>query len=447
MTCAPWCLTVVCTTVSLFSPGCAVLVCNTTVTWNDLAGLLQWNCPVHTSNTTFTVLKKTQGEQWMKVAGCIRVKSRSCDISKVFTEFHLFNWIQLGREETLGSVEWSKPSMVDPLKDMVYSPPTLSVSLQGKNLTVAVKFPCSPVQNKSCSPRDCCPVSVFLDPCNTTITVYGEKPSSKLWTQEDCGMRRMVSRVFTGLEPGQKYCAVASFISSPTSSHTCIFIPDPATTQKIFWLIGVLFFIFMAAVPVLYLLTQRCMSPETLLPKALQSLQNGMSMELGVLCRNSQEDTGGDHLSILSQALSESNCVLTSLPPSEAQDNSQDQDDWYCANAFSMDSSQGHMPWDSGGMGDSLGPADIEHLLNCVVAPTWSQQSSPTSQKGVAGMEPAPPDLFPPPDTLQGHGVSPDIPLRSVRLGACEGEELRVLEWFDLEHPLSETPSPQSTKL
>ncbi|KAJ8382241.1 hypothetical protein SKAU_G00030190 [Synaphobranchus kaupii] len=432
----PWCLAVVFACVTLFTSGSEVLHCNMTVMWKDLRGLLQWDCPVHSPNTTFTVQKKTQGEpQWQAVGGCNRVTSRSCDISQAFTEFHLYNWIRLGQEDAQGSVKWSEPSMCDPLAEMVYSPPSLSVSLRGSNLTVNVTLACWPIG--ACPQRDCCPLSeLILDLC-TSITVYSETRPSRHQTYQKCGAEEKVSYEFRGLVPGQRYCAVANFTQSPVSSPLCVDLPSQTEFLRPLWLLGAVLFMLFATIPVIYCLRQQWTSAETRLPRALRSLQNGESVELRVPCEDFQEDCEGDHLSVLSLSLSESRSVLTLLPPPEAQTVSPSQGEGYCSNPLPVDTGSGQIAWDSGGMGGGLELSGIPLLFQCVVAPDLSQElrgSPPQIHTGPAGMVPAPLKLPPPLDGLRGFGVARDVPLRSVKLGTCEEDELEGL-WFDLNNP------------
>ncbi|KAM7377192.1 hypothetical protein PAMA_013800 [Pampus argenteus] len=107
-----------------------------------------------------------------------------------------------------------------------FSPPSVSVSVKEDQLLVTVQFPCA--ANRRCSLKGCCHISELIDPW-TTVTVYNklersEYQSRTVWTQE------VVFHVeFTGLAPGQNYCAVANFsfptfsmAASPRSAPQCV---------------------------------------------------------------------------------------------------------------------------------------------------------------------------------------------------------------------------------
>ncbi|XP_026209178.1 uncharacterized protein si:dkeyp-75h12.7 [Anabas testudineus] len=211
--------------VVLFINGSTGLVCYTAVESLDLGCLLQWDCPHASPNTTYTVQTKTQGDPWQDVAWCVWVSSHSCDISQVFSNFELYNMIRLGVHLSPISTVWIKPRKFD-YSDFTFSPPSVSVSLNDDLLLVKVQFPCA--ANRRCSMQRCCPITEMIDPW-TTVTVYNtlnhsEHQTRTVWTQE------VVSYVdFSGLSPGQSYCAVANFsfptfsmAASPKSAPQCV---------------------------------------------------------------------------------------------------------------------------------------------------------------------------------------------------------------------------------
>ncbi|XP_035459494.2 uncharacterized protein si:dkeyp-75h12.7 [Scophthalmus maximus] len=205
-----------CVVVVLLVSGSSGSVCYTAVESLDLGCLLRWTCPRASPNTTYSVQTKTQGGPWQDVSWCVRVQSRSCDVSRAFSDFELYNMIRLGVHlgPGPGSSVWLRPRKFD-YSDLSFSPPSVSVSLRDEQLSVAVRFPCA--ASRRCPPERCCPVSELIDPW-TTVTVYNRRNRSEyqsrtVWTQEVS-----VSSVqFSGLSPGQNYCAVANF-SFPTFS-------------------------------------------------------------------------------------------------------------------------------------------------------------------------------------------------------------------------------------
>ncbi|KAM8746509.1 uncharacterized protein AB9X84_014735 [Acanthopagrus schlegelii] len=202
-----------CVMVALFIKGSTGLVCYTAVESLDLGCLLRWDCPHASPNTTYTVQTKTQGDPWQDVPWCVWVSSCSCDVSRAFANFELYNMIRLGVHLGPGTTVWIEPRKFD-YSDFTFSPPSVSVSVKEDQLMVKVQFPCA--ANRRCSPGRCCPITELIDPW-TTVTVYNklnhsEYQSRTVWTQE------VVTYVdFSGLAPGQNYCAVANF-SFPTFS-------------------------------------------------------------------------------------------------------------------------------------------------------------------------------------------------------------------------------------
>ncbi|XP_036002904.1 uncharacterized protein si:dkeyp-75h12.7 [Fundulus heteroclitus] len=205
--------------------GSTGLVCYTAVESLDLGCLLRWDCLHASPNITYTVQTKTQGDPWQDVPWCVWISSRSCDVSHVFSDFELYNMIRLGVHLSPSSTVWIKPHKFD-YSDFTFSPPSVSVSLKNDSISVKVQFPCA--TNRRCSHDACCPISKLIDPW-TTVTVYNERnrsdnQSRTVWTQE------VVSTVeFSGLSPGQNYCAVANFsfptfsiAASPKSAPGCV---------------------------------------------------------------------------------------------------------------------------------------------------------------------------------------------------------------------------------
>ncbi|KAJ3585023.1 hypothetical protein NHX12_013746 [Muraenolepis orangiensis] len=205
-------------------------LCRTTVESLDLGCLLRWDCPEAGPSAAYTVQTKTQGDPWKDVAWCVRISSRSCDLSQAFSHFDLYYTIRLGVhvDVTQGpstSTMWSEPHKFD-YSDFAFSAPSVSLSLDGSGLRARVQFPCA--ANRRCSRGTCCPLSELIDPW-TSVTVYDPlNPSDRkrrtVWSQ---GVVADVA--FPGLVPGQRYCAVANFsfpsyaiAASPPSAPRCV---------------------------------------------------------------------------------------------------------------------------------------------------------------------------------------------------------------------------------
>ncbi|TNN72030.1 hypothetical protein EYF80_017818 [Liparis tanakae] len=194
-----------CAAVAQLIAGSTGSVCSTAVESLDLGCLLR--------------------DPWQDVPWCVWVSSHSCDVSHAFSHFELYNMVRLGVHLSPASIVWMKPLKFD-YSDFTFSPPSVSASLKDEQLLVKVQFPCA--ANRRCSLGRCCPLSELIDPW-TTVTVYNklnrsEYQSRTVWTQE------VVSRVeFSGLAPGQNYCAVANFsfptfsmAASPRSAPQCV---------------------------------------------------------------------------------------------------------------------------------------------------------------------------------------------------------------------------------
>ncbi|KAJ8262614.1 hypothetical protein GJAV_G00168380 [Gymnothorax javanicus] len=419
---------VVCNWVTPFSSGSVKLHCKMTVKWRDLRGQLHWDCPDHKPNTTYTVQKRTQGDdRWQAVGGCVRVTGRSCDVSRAFEEINLYNWIRLGREDSLGSVLWSRRLLSNPLAETTYSAPSLSLSLQELILMVNVTLGCSPITD--CPPKDCCPFSDLDSGLCATITVYRETRLSMNQTHQKCGKEK-VSYEFTGLAPGRRYCAVGNITTSPASSPQCIDLP--AVTERPLWLLVVVFFILILTFLVTYGLRLLWTSTKTHLPRPLESLRSGEPMEVGVPRENSPEDFGGDHISILSQCPPESCCDLTPPASPVGQTIMLSHGDGYCSNHLPVDSGSDRISWDSMELGDVLESCNI---LQCTAVPGLLEvQMEPQTHPGHAGMLPDPLETPLTLDNTQGCRAGQSIPLCLVQMGGCEEEGLQDVAWFSLEN-------------
>ncbi|XP_053272665.1 uncharacterized protein si:dkeyp-75h12.7 [Pleuronectes platessa] len=235
-----WRSVVVLWVVVLLVNGSSGLVCYTAVESLDLGCLLRWTCPRASPNTTYSVQTKTQGGPWQDVpwqdvSWCVRVSSRSCDLSQAFSDFELYNLIRLGVHLGPGSTVWLKPREFS-YSDFRFSRPSVSVSQRDERLLVQVQFPCA--ANRRCSPESCCPISELTDP-RTTVTVFNRRQRSEyqtrtVWTQEV-----VTSVEFSGLSPGQNYCAVANFslpafsmAASPKSRPQCVQIVSVSGVKR-----------------------------------------------------------------------------------------------------------------------------------------------------------------------------------------------------------------------
>ncbi|CAL9694611.1 unnamed protein product [Knipowitschia caucasica] len=203
--------------------GSAGIACYTTLESVDLGCLLRWDCPHASPNATFTVQAKTQGGPWRDVSWCIWVSAHSCDVSQALYNFEAYSMVRVGVHPSASATVWMKPRKFD-YTDFIFSAPSVSLSLQEDKLLVTVQFPCA--SSRRCSARRCCPITELIDPL-TTVTLYNklsEYQSRTVWTHDTLSFVE-----FSGLAPGQNYCAVANFsfpdlnmASSPRSSPQCI---------------------------------------------------------------------------------------------------------------------------------------------------------------------------------------------------------------------------------
>ncbi|XP_068164336.1 uncharacterized protein si:dkeyp-75h12.7 isoform X1 [Antennarius striatus] len=136
--------------------------------------------------------------------------------------------IRLGVHLSPSATVWTEPRKFD-YSDFTFSPPSVSVSLRGERLLVEVQYPCA--ASRRCSLETCCPISELIDPW-TTVTVYNninasESQSRTVWTQD-----AVTSVDFSGLAPGQNYCAVANF-SFPTFSMAASSKSDPRCVETV----------------------------------------------------------------------------------------------------------------------------------------------------------------------------------------------------------------------
>ncbi|KAI5104450.1 hypothetical protein C0J45_6076 [Silurus meridionalis] len=116
-----------------------------------------------------------------------------------------------------------------------FSPPSLSLYLNEQQLWVEVIFPCAP--NVVCQDEDyeeeegdekdtptCCTITDIL-PQNTTVTLYNKHNMNENQTHTMMVEGSPWKLPFLGLSPGQEYCAVAHYASSPLSDPQCIHVP------------------------------------------------------------------------------------------------------------------------------------------------------------------------------------------------------------------------------
>ncbi|XP_018605161.2 uncharacterized protein LOC108932920 [Scleropages formosus] len=413
------CLLLWALSISAFATGLSQSLCKMKLDFRDFDVVLKWDCPTLPFNTTFTIQTKTQGDRnWRGVTGCVRVTSRTCSLSEAFEHLALYNMVRLETEVTPGRLHRMTPVKVDLLSHMVFSPPSLSLSLKQSVLTVKVQFPTS-LNRRLCPHQSNCSIPVVLERM-TTIVVYKRKRPSECQTRTLRAVGDTLSCDFENLEAGQEYCAVANFTSSSSSSPSCIYTPFQHPVLKPLLIVLGVCCVLLASTTV-FLKAKRVSSERRCLPKTLESLQDELSRELWVL----QEDCEGDHLSILSLSSS-----YDSIPPlaSEALTDHQILDNGYHNNPFLVDSDSGESDWGSRGMTDLAGPGHGANAVSwlCDRIAAQSQQSNGTS---------------PPSDGHWGVSVrvrsplmSRDVPLGSVRLASAEAEALE--EWSHLSQPV-----------
>ncbi|KAL4660909.1 hypothetical protein GN956_G800 [Arapaima gigas] len=412
--------------ITLFPTGFGCSLCNMKLESRDFGVNLWWDCPTLPPNTSFTVRTKTQGEHnWSSKTGCVRVTSRNCNLSEAFQHLALYNMVQLGIEVTPRSLCWSKVLKVDLDSDMVFSPPSVSVSLNHSVLTVKVQFPESR-NRRLCPQQTSCPVSAVLQPL-TTIMVYNRKQPSKCQIRTLRATNETLNCSFEKLEAGEEYCAMANFTSSSPSSVYCLYMPlEWLVLKPLMIVMGVCCSLLVIIAVILY--RQRVPPKHHRLPWTLasssnthththtsESLQDEGAREQWVV----QEDYEGDHLSILSLSLSSS----ASIAP-EVYTEQHSLENCYHSNPFLLDSDSGQTDLASRGTTDLTGPgyeANPVHWLLEHIG-TQSQQSY---------------EISPPTEHDCGLPVrarSPlrpwDVPLDSVKFATAEAGMLE--EWSQL---------------
>ncbi|KAF5902783.1 uncharacterized protein DAT39_007460, partial [Clarias magur] len=221
-------------------------------------------------------------ENWQNVPHCVQVSSNSCDLSQVFSDLDLYKFVKLGLNQEHGETNWTSSEMCDPLKDAnaIFSPPSLSVYLNETELWVEVRFPCAPDAvclsigddedgDEKVTPP-CCPITDFLLQ-NSTVTLYNKlnMKSNQTRTTENVNLG-LWKLQFVGLVPGQEYCAVTRFASSPLSNPECVHIP-PLNNPNLYALAlcGVLIAFLVIVGVLLRKRLCRCALTDLRLPKSL----------------------------------------------------------------------------------------------------------------------------------------------------------------------------------
>ncbi|XP_062849429.1 uncharacterized protein LOC134311709 [Trichomycterus rosablanca] len=128
--------------------------------------------------------------------------------------------------------------------------------------------------------------------------LYNEQNESDIQTHTQLVNDNTLKVKFGGLVPGQKYCARAQFVSSPSSDPQCIHIPVPERPNLFrFVLCGMTITLLI----VLCVLGRRCFSTDLRLPKSLISLlDQEASVPPESRPETSEEEGPFIHLSIVS---------------------------------------------------------------------------------------------------------------------------------------------------
>ncbi|XP_048827280.1 uncharacterized protein si:dkeyp-75h12.7 [Brienomyrus brachyistius] len=411
------------------SPGFSLPPCNVTLQTLDLGSFLHWECPPMPPNTTFTVETHTQGKsKWKKVLQCTGVTSRSCDLSQAFSSLDLYNFVRLNRTMPGEHPAWTWQRMVDLSSEMVFSAPTLALSLNGSRLRVELWFPIS-LSRSLCPGKKTCSVAMVMRP-TTNITVYevhqpcegqplvfSGAPATcsstcdhllhlPLWqTHSQQVMEEQLSFEFENLKEGWSYCAVANFTGSATAAPCCISLAPGVTVLKPLPVtLGACCMLFISAA-ILFLFRRYWPSTESPLPRPLGSLQDFSSRELAM----SPEDCAGDHLSVLSLSVSS-----PALPAA--------------ADALRDDFSLPCGYYDNPLRPDSMGEEDWED---------WEASSIPLQDHEAVRSCGSPMGSLAACDGMRqlplGSGGPWDIPLCSVRLAPPEAEALQ--DWIHFPGP------------
>ncbi|XP_026792581.2 uncharacterized protein si:dkeyp-75h12.7 [Pangasianodon hypophthalmus] len=259
--------------------------CTTSVSVQDLGCHMHWSCSDVTATTSFTVQTKIQGAEWQNVSHCVQISSNSCDLSQVFRDFDLYNFVMLGLNQGHGKINWTSPQLCDPVNhpNASFSPPSVSLSLKEQQLWVEVSFPCAVCtamnqeEDEEGDEEDiptCCPLTDFLL-LNTTVTLYNKHDMNDIQTLTEKVDGSPWKAQFAGLVPGREYCVVAHFASSPLSNPQCIHVP---LLENPHLFVLALCGVFIALLLVVGFVLKRwrcwCASTDLRLPKSLMSLQS-----------------------------------------------------------------------------------------------------------------------------------------------------------------------------
>ncbi|XP_056318780.1 uncharacterized protein si:dkeyp-75h12.7 [Danio aesculapii] len=299
-------------------------VCDVKVQIIDFGCHLEWNCPDANPETTYTVSAKLNRSEWRNVPGCIQISNHSCDLSHVFSSLNGYNFIRLRSEEQ----PWMNITLCDPMNDPAakFSAPSINISVDNGSLWVTVLFPYSP--SITCSRPDDdeeeeeeeeeeeqleegCPLNEFKS-LLATVTLYN---NHKFKDRQNCSVgmleKSQCTVEFGFLDPGEVYCAEASFIaegvltSSPMSLPLCVQISANTALQITESLIGVIVCAVLITLGLVFLLLWRgCAPPERPLPRSLALLQD---LELQketlndfCLTEPPNEISDDDHVSVVS---------------------------------------------------------------------------------------------------------------------------------------------------
>ncbi|XP_016131717.1 uncharacterized protein [Sinocyclocheilus grahami] len=260
-----------------------VSVCDISVHTINFGCHLEWDCPDANPKTTYTVLSKTHGTSWENVSDCIQISRQSCDLSHVFPNINIYNFIRLTSEllwlnETRGCTPITDPAAK-------FTPPSITNSMANGSLWVTVNFPCAP--SISCTFEDddyvegnemgCyCPLTEFKS-LWATVTLYNEQNLSdrQAYTAEVM-LENPFEVEFGFLTPGQVYCAVANFTaegvltSSPPSLPQCVYIPAKLESLIVIIVCAVLIVLGL----VFFLVWRKCSFSERPLPRSLALLRD-----------------------------------------------------------------------------------------------------------------------------------------------------------------------------
>lgn len=322
----------------LLSMGWLLPPSNMKLLSENLYTVLHWEpAPGHPADTNYTVeIRKLKEEQCIQVDGCISMPSTHCDLSLTCEDTSALYFIRVRATWNGSSSNWTDYLQFNPHRDTEVSPPTVSLSTQGRSVRVDVHLPRTPFKHENSLQLKTirhfftlkCTIQLYRDTNIIRSTVLKNISDNMTYTFDD-------------LNPKDRYCIISmisAYKDSGWSHKECVSLrteQGPSASLLILLSAVPVLLIFLALAVVLffreYIFPRRS---DLQIPKTLEILIVKNDLFVNLCPKSVDWDPVGDNISFLSVPGSSRTALLGTQETSSDHHSTDSGEACYHSNGF-----------------------------------------------------------------------------------------------------------------